>query len=187
MSRTAIAFAACLLASLAAVPSQARIPGGVVIIDSDELGQVEQVAPQEPIAVDRGRRAERPRAVPSFEDRRYRRFASPTLTTFVSDAEFRRYLADVRRVARVGMAKPKAGDPEILIAATQDAIEVEGEVILPLPNAMFKVRLENGHEVLAHISGKLRQNFIRILPGDTVRVELSPYDLTRGRIMYRMR
>lgn len=69
----------------------------------------------------------------------------------------------------------------------KDAIEVEGEVILPLPNAMFKVRLENGHEVLAHISGKLRQNFIRILPGDTVRVELSPYDLTRGRITYRMR
>ncbi len=56
----------------------------------------------------------------------------------------------------------------------KDAIEVEGEVILPLPNAMFKVRLENGHEVLAHISGKLRKNFIRILPGDTVRVELSP-------------
>jgi len=64
---------------------------------------------------------------------------------------------------------------------------VEGEVILPLPNAMFRVRLENGHEVLAHVSGKLRQNFIRILPGDTVRVELSPYDLTRGRITYRMR
>ncbi len=60
-------------------------------------------------------------------------------------------------------------------------------MIAPLPNAMFKVRLENGHEVLAHISGKLRQNFIRILPGDTVRVELSPYDLTRGRITYRMR
>jgi translation initiation factor IF-1 len=69
----------------------------------------------------------------------------------------------------------------------KDAIEVEGEVILPLPNAMFKVRLENGHEVLAHISGKLRKNFIRILPGDTVRVELSPYDLSRGRITYRMR
>jgi translation initiation factor IF-1 len=67
--------------------------------------------------------------------------------------------------------------------AKKDAIEVEGEVILPLPNAQFKVRLENGHEVLAHISGKLRQNFIRILPGDTVR----PYDLTRGRITYRMR
>lgn len=71
--------------------------------------------------------------------------------------------------------------------ARKDAIEVEGEVITPLPNAMFRVRLENGHEVLAHISGKLRQNFIRILPGDTVRVELSEYDLTRGRITYRMR
>jgi translation initiation factor IF-1 len=71
--------------------------------------------------------------------------------------------------------------------AKKDAIEVEGEVVTALPNAMFKVRLENGHEVLAHISGKLRQNFIRILPGDTVRIELSPYDLTRGRITYRMR
>ena len=71
--------------------------------------------------------------------------------------------------------------------ARKDAIEVEGEVITPLPNAMFRVRLENGHEVLAHISGKLSQNFIRILPGDTVRVELSEYDLSRGRITYRMR
>lgn len=71
--------------------------------------------------------------------------------------------------------------------ARKDAIEVEGEVVTPLPNAMFRVRLENGHEVLAHISGKLRQNFIRILPGDTVRVELSEYDLSRGRITYRMR
>ena len=69
--------------------------------------------------------------------------------------------------------------------AKKDAIEVEGEVVTPLPNAMFKVRLENGHEVLAHISGKLRQNFIRILPGDKVAVELSPYDLNRGRIVYR--
>lgn len=69
--------------------------------------------------------------------------------------------------------------------AKEDAIEVEGTVKEPLPNAMFKVTLENGHEVLAHISGKMRMHFIRILPGDKVKVELSPYDLTRGRITYR--
>ena len=67
----------------------------------------------------------------------------------------------------------------------KDVIEVEGTVIEALPNAMFKVRLDNGHELLAHISGKLRMNFIKILPGDKVTVELSPYDLTRGRITYR--
>lgn len=67
----------------------------------------------------------------------------------------------------------------------QDVIEVEGKVIEPLPNAMFRVELENGHKVLAHVSGKIRMNFIRILPGDKVTVELSPYDLTRGRIVYR--
>ncbi len=67
----------------------------------------------------------------------------------------------------------------------QDAIEVEGKVKEALPNAMFIVQLENGHEILAHISGKLRMHFIRILPGDTVTVELSPYDLTRGRITWR--
>ena len=63
-----------------------------------------------------------------------------------------------------------------------DVIEVEGTVIEALPNAMFQVELENGHKVLAHISGKLRMNFIRILPGDKVTIELSPYDLSRGRI-----
>ncbi len=67
----------------------------------------------------------------------------------------------------------------------QDAIEVEGTVVEPLPNAMFTVELANGHKVLAHVSGKIRMNFIRILPGDKVTVELSPYDLTRGRIVYR--
>lgn len=67
----------------------------------------------------------------------------------------------------------------------EDAIELEGTVIEPLPNAMFKVELENGHTVLAHISGKIRMNYIRILPGDKVVLELSPYDLTRGRITYR--
>lgn len=69
--------------------------------------------------------------------------------------------------------------------AKEDAIEVEGRVVEPLPNAMFRVELENGHQVLAHISGKMRLHFIKILPGDTVTVELSPYDLTRGRIVYR--
>ncbi len=71
--------------------------------------------------------------------------------------------------------------------AKKDVIEVEGKVVEPLPNAMFRVELESGHEVLAHISGKIRLNFIRILPGDRVRVELSPYDLARGRIVYRHR
>lgn len=69
--------------------------------------------------------------------------------------------------------------------AKQDVIEVEGTVIEPLPNAMFRVELENGHVVLAHISGKMRMHFIRIIPGDRVTVELSPYDLSRGRIVYR--
>jgi translation initiation factor IF-1 len=69
--------------------------------------------------------------------------------------------------------------------AKEEAIEVVATVVEPLPNAMFKVELENGHEVLAHISGKMRKHFIRILPGDKVLVELSPYDLKRGRIVYR--
>lgn len=69
----------------------------------------------------------------------------------------------------------------------QDVIEVEGTVVEPLPNAMFRVELENGHKVLAHISGKMRMNFIKILPGDRVTVELSAYDLTRGRIIYRFK
>jgi translation initiation factor IF-1 len=67
----------------------------------------------------------------------------------------------------------------------KDAIEIEGTVTEPLPNAMFRVELTNGHKVLAHISGKMRMHYIRILPGDRVLVELSPYDLTRGRITYR--
>tara|TARA_B100001758_G_C18228999_1_gene514335 strand:- start:136 stop:381 length:246 start_codon:yes stop_codon:yes gene_type:complete len=71
--------------------------------------------------------------------------------------------------------------------AKEEAITVEGKVIEPLPNAMFRVELENGHKVLAHVSGKMRKFFIRILPGDQVTVELSPYDLTRGRITYRAR
>lgn len=67
----------------------------------------------------------------------------------------------------------------------EDIIELQGTVIEALPNAMFQVELENGHKVLAHISGKLRMNFIKILPGDKVTIELSPYDLTRGRITWR--
>lgn len=69
----------------------------------------------------------------------------------------------------------------------EDAIEVDGIVEEALPNAMFRVKLENGYEVLSHISGKMRKFYIRILPGDRVKVELSPYDLTRGRITYRMK
>jgi translation initiation factor IF-1 len=69
----------------------------------------------------------------------------------------------------------------------EDAIVLEGTILESLPNAMFRVELENGHVVLAHISGKMRMHYIRILPGDKVKVELSPYDLTRGRITYRHR
>jgi translation initiation factor IF-1 len=69
----------------------------------------------------------------------------------------------------------------------EDAIEVEGKILEALPNAMFRVELENGHKILAHISGKMRMNFIRILPGDKVKVQLSPYDLSRGRIIFRVK
>ncbi|MCC8159848.1 MAG: translation initiation factor IF-1 [Hominilimicola sp.] len=69
--------------------------------------------------------------------------------------------------------------------AKDDVLELEGTVVENLPNAMFKVELENGHQVLAHISGKLRMNFIKILPGDKVTLEMSPYDLSRGRITWR--
>lgn len=69
--------------------------------------------------------------------------------------------------------------------AKEELIGVEGEIVEALPNAMFRVKLDNGHVVLAHVSGKMRMHFIRILPGDRVKVELSPYDLTRGRITFR--
>ena len=69
----------------------------------------------------------------------------------------------------------------------KDVIEFEGTIIESLPNAMFQVELENGHEILAHISGKIRKNFIKILPGDKVKVEMTPYDLTRGHITYRLK
>lgn len=71
------------------------------------------------------------------------------------------------------------------MAGKEDLIEVEGTVVEPLPNAMFRVELENGYKVLAHISGKMRMHYIKILPGDKVTVQLSPYDLTRGRIIFR--
>ena len=76
---------------------------------------------------------------------------------------------------------------EVERVSKQDVIEVEGKVLEALPSAMFKVELANGHIVLAHVSGKIRMNFIRILPGDRVTIELSPYDLTRGRIIYRFK
>ncbi len=77
-------------------------------------------------------------------------------------------------ISEVQLPKPK-----------EDAIVMEGKVVEPLPNAMFRVELENGHKVLAHISGKMRMHYIRILPGDRVQVELTPYDISRGRITYR--
>jgi len=73
------------------------------------------------------------------------------------------------------------------LMAKEELIETEGKIIDALPNAMFKVQLENGHVVLAHVSGKMRMNFIRIIPGDKVKLELSPYDLSRGRITFRVR
>ena len=69
----------------------------------------------------------------------------------------------------------------------KDVIEIEGTILESMPNAMFRVKLENGHEILAHISGKIRKNFIRILPGDRVKVEMTPYDLTKGRITFRLK
>ncbi|MBI2215931.1 MAG: translation initiation factor IF-1 [Candidatus Rokubacteria bacterium] len=88
------------------------------------------------------------------------------------------------RGPRPAADKPEASDTE---SSKEDAIEVEGSVVEPLPNAMFRVELDNGHRVLAHVSGKMRMHFIRILPGDRVKVELSPYDLSRGRITYRFK
>jgi len=69
----------------------------------------------------------------------------------------------------------------------KDVIEIEGKILESMPNAMFRVELENGHEILAHISGKIRKNFIRILPGDRVKVEMTPYDLSKGRITFRLK
>lgn len=91
-----------------------------------------------------------------------------------------------RRGGRISRGKKASADKAAKTATPkEEAIEVEGTIVEPLPNAMFRVELANGHRVLAHVSGKIRMNFIRILPGDRVLVELSPYDLTHGRITYR--
>jgi translation initiation factor IF-1 len=94
-----------------------------------------------------------------------------------------RSLETKRQIRRVRRAPP--GEESPLAKPKDDTILVEGTVVEPLPNAMFRVELENGHKVLAHISGKMRMHYIRILPGDRVQVELTPYDLGRGRITYR--
>jgi len=94
----------------------------------------------------------------------------------------RKRSAGQRRKRSAGQPKKKSAGQTV---KKEEAIEVEGTVVEPLPNAMFRVELEAGHKVLAHISGKMRMHFIRILPGDKVIVELSPYDLNRGRIIYR--
>jgi translation initiation factor IF-1 len=86
---------------------------------------------------------------------------------------------------RKPFARIHTGEENPLPKPKEDAIVLEGVILESLPNAMFKVKLENDHEVLAHISGKMRMHYIRILPGDKVQVELTPYDLTRGRITYR--
>ena len=91
----------------------------------------------------------------------------------------------MRRSGADERTKLKDEDFYAVMAKKDGAIEVEGRVVEPLPNAMFRIELENGHKVLAHISGKMRQHYIRILPEDRVVVELSPYDLSRGRIVYR--
>jgi translation initiation factor IF-1 len=93
-------------------------------------------------------------------------------------------LAPPAALARRGQSRVRDGGPA-LPKPKEDAIVLEGTVLEPLPNAMFRVELDNGHAVLAHISGKMRMHYIRILPGDRVQVELTPYDLTRGRITYR--
>jgi translation initiation factor IF-1 len=90
-----------------------------------------------------------------------------------------------RRGGRPARAKAPAEKAAKTTTPKEEAIEVEGTIVEPLPNAMFRVELTNGHRVLAHVSGKIRLHFIRILPGDRVLIELSPYDLTHGRITYR--
>jgi translation initiation factor IF-1 len=87
----------------------------------------------------------------------------------------------------IGATCPPHIKEPILAKPKEDAIVLEGTILESLPNAMFRVELENGHKVLAHISGKMRMHYIRILPGDKVQVELTPYDLTRGRITYRFK
>ena len=90
-----------------------------------------------------------------------------------------------RALAFVRPLLPAKQSESVITKSKEDAIVLEGTIIESLPNAMFRVELENGHSVLGHISGKMRRHYIRILPGDKVQVELTPYDLTRGRITYR--
>lgn len=90
-----------------------------------------------------------------------------------------------RALACVSSLLPAKQSESVIAKSKEDAIVLEGTIIESLPNAMFRVELENGHSVLGHISGKMRRHYIRILPGDKVQVELTPYDLTRGRITYR--
>jgi translation initiation factor IF-1 len=96
------------------------------------------------------------------------------------------YKREDARSAVEGLRKKEIQGTEAL-AVKEDKIEVEGEVVEALPSTMFRVQLDSGHDVLAKISGKMRKNYIRILPGDRVKVELSPYDLTRGRITFRLK
>jgi translation initiation factor IF-1 len=90
-------------------------------------------------------------------------------------------------VSQFGQRANSSNSSSLRFMSKEDAIEVQATVLETLPNAMFKVELDNKHQVLAHISGRMRKNFIKILPGDKVLVELSPYDLTRGRIVYRFK
>ena len=93
--------------------------------------------------------------------------------------------AKVEYDEEAGDKGPKAVNVRKMLMAKEEKIEMEGEILEALPNTMFKVKLDNDHEVLGHISGKMRRHYIRILPGDRVKIELSPYDLDRGRITYR--
>ena len=108
----------------------------------------------------------------------YHRLGTSCGVPLVSTADLNSGVARLHWGAHARRSRPLAKSKE-------DAIVLEGTVIEPLPNAMFRVELENGHKVLAHISGKMRMHYIRILPGDRVQVELTPYDLSRGRITYR--
>ena len=91
----------------------------------------------------------------------------------------------VARSRASDQSRPRKQSESVIAKSKEDAIVLEGTIVESLPNAMFRVELENGHSVLGHISGKMRRHYIRILPGDKVQVELTPYDLTRGRITYR--
>ena len=119
----------------------------------------------------------------------------PELGELLAELEAAQYAGEVSDRGRGGRARPRAcgGEPGAARRfryaprrmAKEEKIEMEGEITEALPNTMFRVKLDNGHDVLGHISGKMRRHYIRILPGDRVKIELSPYDLDRGRITYR--